>query len=320
MANVIAVLFYLAVSGLLSLTLLALVWLADRYEREPPMLVVATAFWGMVPAFVMSCLVEVAVQIPATTLAGSRQAGATIVALLVAPPVEEAAKALALLAVFVFLRKEFDDVMDGLVYGAAVGIGFSFVEDFFYFAGTLGKQGLGAGLLTFLLRNLAFILNHSLFTAFTGIGFGLARLQYRRRLALFGWPLAGYAAATTVHALHNFLSTMDVPGLIGAMYLHLFGGLGLVVLVGFLWEAEKRWIAQRLGSEIAEKRIPVEALGALPFLRRPGGMTPRHARELRVALDQLAFHRRQVDEGWSPELAPELEPLRRKVRDLTAQA
>lgn len=320
MADAVAVLLYLAASGALSLALLALVWLADRYEREPPLLVLGAALWGTLPAFLMACVVEMVVQTPASALLGSPRAGQTFVALLVAPPVEEAAKALAILAVFLFVRKEFDDVMDGLVYGAAVGIGFSFVEDFVYFVGTVGRDGPGAGLVVFLMRNVAFVLNHSLFTALTGIGFGLARLYHRRRLALVGWPIAGYAAATLLHAAHNLLASLALPGLLGALYLHLFGGLGLVVLVGFLWEAEKRWIAQRLGAEIAEGRIPARALDALPFLGRPGGMTPRHARELRVALDQLAFHRRQVDEGWAPESAPELEPLRQRVRELAGAA
>ncbi len=308
------VLGYFVASGTLSLGLLALVWLADRYEREPLGLVLATAAWGTIPAFLLSCVTEFAVQLPLSAVAGEGEAGEALMAILVAPPVEEAAKAMALLALVLLARREFDDVMDGMVYGAAVGVGFSFVEDLVYFIGALGSHGAGAGVVTFALRNLAFMLNHSLFTALTGIGFGLARVYHRRKLDLFLWPVAGYLAATALHSLHNFLASLDLPGLLGAMYLHLFGGLGIVILTFFTWEVERRWILRWLGQEVAEGRIPPGALAALPFVRRPGLVPRGRAAELRAALMNLAFHRRQVDEGWAPEAASELEPFREKIR------
>lgn len=315
MTEAIAFLFYLVVSALLSAGLLVLVWLADRYEREPFGIVLMAAGWGMVPAVLLSCILELGVHFPLASLVGDGKVLGPFMTVAVAPVVEEAAKAVALFALVLFRRREFDDVLDGMVYGAAVGLGFSFAEDLVYFVGALGKDGLGGGVITFALRNLGFALNHSLFTALTGIGFGLARLYHRSPLAVAGFPALGLLAATGLHAAHNGLSLLELPGLLGALYLHLLAGLAMVIVVFVLWEAERKWIERRLAAEVAEGAIPAAALGALPFLRRPGTPVPRHARALRAALQHLAFHRRQVEEGWSPESVEDLEACRASIRE-----
>ena len=56
------------------------------------------------------------------------------VPVLVAPLVEESLKGLAVLLIMWLLRAEFDDVRDGIVYGALVGLGFSISEYGLYLA------------------------------------------------------------------------------------------------------------------------------------------------------------------------------------------
>ena len=51
--------------------------------------------------------------------------------LMIAPIVEEIAKALFLL--YIISKKDFDNITDGLVYGAAIGLGFGMSENIFYF-------------------------------------------------------------------------------------------------------------------------------------------------------------------------------------------
>jgi len=53
MAIALGMLAYLAASAGLSLGLLVLIWLADRYEREPPWMVLLATFWGAVPAILL---------------------------------------------------------------------------------------------------------------------------------------------------------------------------------------------------------------------------------------------------------------------------
>src|SRR5260370_36798394 len=47
---------------------------------------------------------------------------------------EETFKGIGLLLLFIILRDEFDNVNDGIVYGALIGAGFAMVENFNYFA------------------------------------------------------------------------------------------------------------------------------------------------------------------------------------------
>lgn len=315
MAIALGTLAYLAASAGLSLGLLALIWLADRYEREPPWMVLLATFWGAVPAILLSCVAEMVFNVPLSRVFGQEPAQ-VIGTVLLAPVLEEVAKGLALLLVVVLVRHEFDDVLDGMVYGAAVGLGFSFVEDFIYFFGATAHGGLAEGGLTFLMRNLGFILNHSLFTSLTGIGFGIARVYHRSFLARFGWPLAGLMAAIALHSLHNALSLLSLPGFFAALLLHWGAGIALLVLIPFLWEAEKRWIIAGLREEISEGRIPGEALKVLPFAGSLGGKLPLGARQKRALcadLVELAFHRRASDEAWDESVGTELEALRRRI-------
>jgi RsiW-degrading membrane proteinase PrsW (M82 family) len=315
MLESLSVIGYLIVSGGMSAVLLLLIWLSDRYEREPVHVVLLATLWGALPSIFFSCVFESVLGAPVSFLAG-RTAAKVVGAVLLAPPIEEVAKAVALLLVLLFFKKEFDGVMDGLVYGAAVGIGFSFVEDFAYFVGGLIDSGVGGGGAMFALRNFGFILNHSLFTALTGIGFGLARVHFKNALARFGWPAVGLCCAIAFHMTHNLLGCFQLPGLILALFVHWAGGLGLLCLIPALWALERRMIIQRLTCEVNEGQIPAAALAALPFSGRTGHLPPRARAPLRHALQQLAFHRKQVEDGWAPEATPEVQALRDQIKAL----
>lgn len=315
MAFAFGMLVYLAASAGLSLGLLAFIWLADWYEREPPWMVLLAMLWGAVPAILLSCVAEMAFNVPLSRAFGQEPAQ-VIGTVLLAPVLEEVAKGLALLFVILLFRHEFDDVLDGMVYGAAVGLGFSFVEDFIYFFGATAHGGLAEGGLTFLMRNLGFILNHSLFTALTGIGFGVARVYHKSLLARLGWPLVGLGAAIALHSLHNALALLSLPGFFAALLLHWGAGITLLVLIPFLWAAEKRWIISGLKAEINEGRIPAEVLRALPFAGSLGGKLLLSAGERKALcsdLVELAFHRRSADEAWDESVGAELQTLRRRI-------
>lgn len=312
--ELLALLAYLLASGMLSLLFLTLVWSADRYEREPFGLLLLAAAWGGIPAILVSCFAEITLGAPVEMALGPGFAQA-VGSVLIAPPVEELAKALPILLIVLLYRHEFDDILDGMVYGAAVGIGFSFVEDAMYFVGSLSESGVPGGGITFALRNLAFVLNHSLFSAITGIGFGAARSSGRGGMGRILWPLAGLVAATSLHMTHNLLAQFQTPGLIAALLLHWAGGLGLLVLIPVLWGVERGWIVQRLGNEVRDGFIPADALGALPFSGRSARLIPPSGRTaLRRDLVELAFHRKSAEDGWAQPPEGELDLLRARIR------
>jgi RsiW-degrading membrane proteinase PrsW (M82 family) len=189
-----------------------LIRFADVYEREPLGLLALLAVWGATGAIMLGLVGGVTVRtlLPARveTLFG---------AAISAPLAEETAKGVALLAVVLGSRwlagrlgtLEFEGVTDGIVYGAAIGMGFALAEDLAYFL-TFSRNGSAVGLQVFAARVDLFsfdMLGHSLYTAAFGAGLGLATVSRSRRARL-GFPLLGLAVAMLMHATWNGLDRL----------------------------------------------------------------------------------------------------------------
>src|SRR5260221_9818075 len=103
----------------------------DYNEREPWRLVLVAAGWGAVVATTLALVFESlwSFTIDAGLIPGPGQAVATAFN---AALFEEVPKGLAVLLLFLVMRDEFDDVVDGIVYGAAVGPRFHFLETVVY--------------------------------------------------------------------------------------------------------------------------------------------------------------------------------------------
>lgn len=235
--------------GLATTTLyVVLVWWLDRYEKEPLSLAAAVFLWGAIPSVIVSLVAEILFDVPLGLL-GEGLAYDVVSGSLIAPIVEEAAKAMALLGIFIFWRHEFDNMLDGIIYGALVGFGFAIVEDIFYSFGSLADGSWGVVLF---MRTILFGLNHSFFTALTGIGLGYARLardRWQRWLA----PFLGLGAAITFHALHNLGASLAELSCLTILVSLVTDWGGVLVVVGIALVAahqEKRCIAAELQDEI----------------------------------------------------------------------
>ncbi len=224
---------------------------ADRYEREPLWLIIAAFGWGAVPAIIVSVVGEFLlgwqwINGP-ESIAGSIVSGAVI-----APVVEELAKGLALVAIFLFMRHEFDGVLDGVVYGALIGFGFAMTENFFYFIGAYDEGGYSQLTMVIFLRAVLFGMNHAFYTGLTGIGLGLARTARSQGAALF-WICFGLIAAIVTHSLHNLgasLAEINLLGL-GLSLLVAAGGIILVFTAILLsWRHERFCLQVELAEEV----------------------------------------------------------------------
>ncbi|MGZ8695180.1 MAG: PrsW family glutamic-type intramembrane protease, partial [Gaiellaceae bacterium] len=202
--------FYLTLAVVQAVIVLIGIRLFDRYEPEPLALIGLVALWGATGAAAISIAGNRAVK---GMMSGNVQAvfGDAVSA----PLVEETAKGLALLAAVIPLRmiarrlgiSVFEGLNDGLVYGAAVGLGFALTEDFTFFIDRANTQGLGAGVDLFVSRRDWFgpaVLHHAIFTAAFGAGLGLATWTTRRSLKIL-FPLAGFALALLMHGANNGL-------------------------------------------------------------------------------------------------------------------
>ena len=106
--------------------MLIFIWWVDRYDREPLKYVFGAFLWGGFGAIALSIL---------GTDAGIRMLGGIVnttefdfPAVVLAPFIEEFMKGLIVL--FLLRFRQFDNVTDGLVYGAASGLGFGMTENF----------------------------------------------------------------------------------------------------------------------------------------------------------------------------------------------
>ena len=107
------------------------------------------------------------------------------------PLVEETAKGLGVLLLFWLFRSEFDNVRDGFIYGALVGIGFNLQETPFYI--TKGFISTGDIPLYYQIADRLAIFGfagHPLFTGLFGMELGLARQTTRRWLRVAA-PVGG---------------------------------------------------------------------------------------------------------------------------------
>jgi RsiW-degrading membrane proteinase PrsW (M82 family) len=192
---------------------LLLIRFLDLYEREPLSVLAIMAAWGATGAVALSLVgngIVLGLLPP--------EVGETFGPAIAAPLVEEAAKGLALGIAFClswwaarrFGFLEFEGLTDGIVYGAAVGLGFAFTEDLLYLLNVANERGLEAGLSEYASRVDFFgvgQLGHAVYAAAFGAGLGLATWAQSWR-GWLGFPLLGLVGAMMMHAVHNGLPSL----------------------------------------------------------------------------------------------------------------
>ena len=124
-----------------------------------------------------------------------------VVAVAVAPLVEEPAKSLGLLLLKEEEKLTFE-IADWTILGSLSGIGFGFMENVVYAVGVLG-YGVNVSLTLFLMRGLLTAPLHGITATLTGFGIGLWQKSGNARLLLI--PLI---AAMVIHGSFNLLASI----------------------------------------------------------------------------------------------------------------
>ncbi|MFD2007620.1 PrsW family intramembrane metalloprotease [Streptomyces narbonensis] len=193
-------------------------WL-DRVEPGPWKNLLFAFAWGAFAAALVAILANsFAVRWIATATADPDSAD-TLGATVIAPVVEETAKAAAILILFLFRRRHFGGLVDGVVAAGFTATGFAFTENILYLGNAFGEDqefgstGIGSvTAATFFVRVVMSPFAHPLFTVLTGIGFGFAALAPRgKRVRRVLLPLAGLLLAMGMHAAWNGSATFGGP-------------------------------------------------------------------------------------------------------------
>ncbi len=330
----------------------------DRRERESPWLFAVALLWG--------ALIATGVALPMNTgiimavgewlernpylgeYLGPR--GALLLgAPLAAPPIEELTKAVGVVLLFWFLRAEFDNMRDGFIYGALVGVGFNLVEAPLYVAQAYAEYQVTPWGFQYGGRFALFGLGgHAMFTGIFGAFLGVARQTTRRWVSLLA-PLIGLTLAILAHTFNNSLGLiitillreageeMPEPGpppptpfleawiVASVQNLVLFLPFVLTILVALRISGkwERRVIQEQLASEVGNAVTPEEFAeirrDGIFRTRRIASVDRRRSAALVNAQHELAFRKHAViAEGRDPEGDDLVASWRREIVDLRA--
>jgi RsiW-degrading membrane proteinase PrsW (M82 family) len=227
--------------------LLFVYWL-DRYEKEPLGLLAAAFMWGVVIAAGGAFIINTVLGLGVYVFTGDEVMADVATVSLIAPFVEESLKGLALVIVFLFFRKEFDSILDGIIYAGMVALGFAATENVIYIFDR-GYNELGwPGLVELAwIRLVVVAWQHPFYTAFTGIGLAIARMNRNFLVKIIAIP-AGFATAVFAHFLHNTMAIFLVDWL--GRVVDWFGWIMMGFFIVFMIARERALIRKHLFEEV----------------------------------------------------------------------
>jgi RsiW-degrading membrane proteinase PrsW (M82 family) len=190
-------------------SLIYLVWIrnTERFSKEP--------YGRLVRVFLTGATLSVVVAVPAELvlmyvldkniervyqLFGENPNLVTLaLACVIAPIVEELAKSLGIFRVRRFMR----EIEDGIVYGAAAGLGFAATENLLYESSAFISSGVEAFVATAIIRSLSSALLHASSSSLFGLGIARGALQGR------SW-IPYYLGAVIMHGTFNLFASFGV--------------------------------------------------------------------------------------------------------------
>lgn len=190
------------------------IWIrnTERCHRQQWYSILMCFMWGATIAVVAAFILETVLDIPLQNSFSSGDIRPFLLAVVVAPVVEEFTKPLALRLRSV--KSQLSELEDGLIYGAVAGLGFSATENLLY-----GYSFLSEGFVIFLalmaMRSFGGCLLHASATALTGYGFGKTMMKQSSFLGVLPY----FLLAIFLHGFYNFLVSYDFFGVLSGLVL-----------------------------------------------------------------------------------------------------
>jgi RsiW-degrading membrane proteinase PrsW (M82 family) len=197
------IIFSILSAAILPVIFSLLTWYADFYEREPLRFVAGMFSWGVLAAgisFIINTLFASVFNIQSEIFL------IVFFGILMSPIIEEIVKSFGIL--LFSTHHQFDDTLDGLLYGFCIGCGFAFVENLFYFTTKYSVFEIGFESWIFLIVYRSFFntLAHGFLTGFLGAFLGF----FKNRMENF--TVSYFPALFLVIILHmifNFTAIYD---------------------------------------------------------------------------------------------------------------
>ncbi len=245
---------------------LLIIWLMDRYEREPFWLVSLNFMWGATGAIIFGIIGSIIMGLGVSEFIyqfanqnDAVQLNNIAGAVAVAPLVEESTKGIFLL--IISLSRQFDGPVDGAVYGGAVGLGFGMTENFLYFM-SYGKT-VESLLYLIIIRTLFSAVLHCCTQATFGAAIGYAK--FKGLLAKMTIIPLGLATAMFMHFTWNLTVSFEQTALLGFLFM-IFTVIVIFTVFQFGVYHEGKIILRELTDESnTTGYIPKEHLKFLPY-------------------------------------------------------
>jgi len=222
-------------------------WIVDRYDPEPLWALTLVLGWGAIVACGFAAVINTSVMGVGEAIAPGL--GEALSACISAPIVEEAFKGIAVLGMYYFVKREFDGVVDGIIYATFTALGFAAVENILYYGRAAKTDVDGMLVVTVLMRGFFSPWIHPLFTSMTGIGVGIARETSKTWVRWLA-PIGGYCCAAFLHSTWNTAAT--ISGMLTVLMLPLWFLFvtGFFVMVIILVVRKGRIIREHLQDEV----------------------------------------------------------------------
>jgi RsiW-degrading membrane proteinase PrsW (M82 family) len=332
--------FSLVLLAIYAVPVFFLIYYLDVFEREPLSLLLGAVAWGALVAVSLAGPTNTAWLEIFQKVFGNRFAhewGPAIIG----PAIEETLKYLGVVVISLIARHEIEDIFDGFVYGAMIGLGFTVVEDMSYFfnnfiANAGGASEFGVILYGYFIRVIAGgLYTHVLFTGISGMGLAyyVTRLDQptqRRRAVAVG----AFAVAVGAHFFWNSPILESIlgndPGAANWIVYDAIKGLPFLIFLAFLLRLAtgreravfKAAVAGEIGTDVMSQD-DVRILGDLRLRRsarravkaRKGPLGER----LMARIQQAQLNLGLISTGTRPTREADLARTRDTIRALRAQ-
>ncbi|MBX3199559.1 MAG: PrsW family intramembrane metalloprotease [Labilithrix sp.] len=304
-------------------------WIVDRYDPEPTWALAMTLAWGGIAACGFSALVNTTVHVLGNA-AGGPVFGDVLSACISAPLIEELTKGMAVFFMFYFMRRQFDGVVDGVIYATFAALGFAAVENILYYGNAAkaemleNKEGLFMG--TFFVRGILAPWGHPLYTSMIGLGFGVARETNKTWLKWMA-PIGGFMFAAFLHSVWNTAATLS--GNLVALMLPLWFlfVLAFFALVIYMVVRKGRIIRDHLRDEVLmgnmtpwELELVTSPIGRLRATFAWGGGAGRRFIDAAARLALSKWHTGRATQGRKLTVSADMIfPLRQDLAKLRAE-
>ena len=246
---------------------LIIIWWLDRNEREPFGMVLLNFIWGATGAIFFGIMGSVIFQIPLnqflSTFSGqnSEQLFNFAGSVITAPIVEEFTKGIFL--IMMSYSRKFDGVVDGVVYGGAIGLGFGMTENFLYFVsyGTTPATWLWLVIVRTCFSAVMHCMSQASFGAFLGFA------KFKPFVFKIFLVPAGFMLAVFLHFAWNFSVSFEETTFLGFAFLFLYS-IALFSVFQIALYFEGKTIIRELQEESSNGLIPYEHLRFIPYVSR----------------------------------------------------